>query len=164
MGMDIDELKRRISMPEVVGQYGIKISRAGFIRCPFHTEKTASCKIYPDSFHCFGCGAHGDIFSFVQRMEGCSFSQAYKRLSGEDVRLSDARKARIIQRQIAAKEKADRGARLKKEFFQACHDLRIEEYILDHCGVGGPAWMAAANEIPKLQGWADELLERLWAN
>ena len=162
--MNKEEVKKVYQMPEMIRRYGLKMNRAGFIRCPFHTEKTASCKIYSDSFYCFGCGAHGDIFNFVQRMEGCSFSQAYKRLCGEEIRLSDARKARIIQRQKAAKEKADRKTRLKEEFFQACHDLRIEEYIRDHCEVGGAAWMAAVNEIPKLQGRADELLERLWAN
>jgi DNA primase len=39
-------------------------------------------KIYPDSFYCFGCGAHGDIFAFVQKMEGISFKDAFKSLGG----------------------------------------------------------------------------------
>ena len=160
--MDIERVKKSHSMPEVVQRYGLKMNRAGFIRCPFHTEKTASCKIYSDSYHCYGCGAHGDIFSFVQRMEGCTFPQAYKRLSGEEVRLTDSKKAKIIRQQRSDERKAKDRAELKEEYFQACHELRIEEYIRDHCEVGGPAWVSAVNEIPKLEGRADELLEKLW--
>ena len=44
---------------------------------PFHYgDHTASLKIYKDSFYCFGCGASGDIFDFVMRMERCDFKTA----------------------------------------------------------------------------------------
>ena len=162
VGMNAEELKRTISMPELVRQYGMKISRAGFIRCPFHTEKTASCKIYADSFHCFGCGAQGDIFSFMQRMDGISFRDACRKLGGEEVRLTDADKAKISRRRNEANGRAERKAKLEREFSQVCHDLRMDEYIREHCEVGGPAWCEAVNEIPKLEGRADDLLEKLW--
>ena len=45
--------------------------------CPFHSEKTASFKVFPDGkFKCFGCGAHGDVFDYVQRRDGVDFPQA----------------------------------------------------------------------------------------
>jgi DNA primase len=51
--------------------------------CPFHKEKTASFYVNPErgSYHCFGCGAHGDAISFVEQVEGLSFIDAVRRLA-----------------------------------------------------------------------------------
>ena len=52
--------------------------------CPFHEEKTASFVVYPDEhFHCFGCGANGDVFTFHMRWFGAAFRQAIDELSWE---------------------------------------------------------------------------------
>ena len=67
--MNSEEIKKTYSMRDILGRYGMQPNRAGFICCPFHKEKTASMKIYQDSYYCFGCGAHGDIFDFVSQME-----------------------------------------------------------------------------------------------
>lgn len=80
---NIDDIKRNHPMPEVVRQYGIEINRAGFCRCPFHKEKTASMKIYAQSFYCFGCGAGGDVIDFVRLYERCDFKTAFRMLGGE---------------------------------------------------------------------------------
>lgn len=61
------EIKNRITMPDVITAYGIEMNSAKMCHCPFHTDKTASAKIYNDSFHCFGCGIHEDVIGFVQR-------------------------------------------------------------------------------------------------
>lgn len=70
-------------MPEVVRRYGIEINRAGFCRCPFHNEKTASMKIYPTSFFCYGCGAGGDVIDFVRLYEHSDFKTAFRMLGGD---------------------------------------------------------------------------------
>ena len=57
-------------MPTVARGYGLKINRSGMVVCPFHQEKTPSAKIYPDGFHCFGCGVHTDVIGFTQRFFG----------------------------------------------------------------------------------------------
>ena len=57
-------------MPTVARGYGLKINRSGMVVCPFHQEKTPSAKIYPDGFHCFGCGVHTDVIGFTQRLFG----------------------------------------------------------------------------------------------
>ena len=81
--MDKDEIKQMYSMMDVIQRYGFHPNRAGFICCPFHTgDRTASMKIYPDSFYCFACGAVGDIFTFVQRMENTDFKGAFLALGG----------------------------------------------------------------------------------
>lgn len=80
--MTREEIKQQYTMRDIVERYGLKPNRAGFICCPFHKEKTPSMKIYKDSYYCFGCGEHGDIFSFVMRYEGVSFSAAFLSLGG----------------------------------------------------------------------------------
>ena len=70
-------------MQDILARYGMQPNRAGFICCPFHKgDRNASMKIYPDSYYCFGCGASGDIFSFVEQMEQCSFKDAFFTLGG----------------------------------------------------------------------------------
>lgn len=70
-------------MHSVVERYGYQPNRAGFISCPFHKgDREASMKLYKDSYYCFGCGAKGDIFSFVQEMEHCDFKTAFYSLGG----------------------------------------------------------------------------------
>lgn len=81
--MTKEEIKDLYSMRDILERYGIpQPNRSGFICCPFHSEKTASMKIYQKDFHCFGCGANGDIFTFVMLMDGLSFKEAYAELGG----------------------------------------------------------------------------------
>lgn len=80
-----EEIKRRIDIVELVSQY-VPLHRAGRrfgACCPFHQEKTASFYVDPErgNWKCFGCGAYGDIFSFVMQMEGLTFPEAAERLA-----------------------------------------------------------------------------------
>lgn len=58
----------------------IEPNRAGFILCPFHKEKTPSCKIYNNRFFCFGCGEFGDTIDLFQKLFGVGFLEAVKKL------------------------------------------------------------------------------------
>lgn len=80
------EIKNALEMVEVVSFYDGPPNRSGFINCPFHKDKTPSCKIYQQRFRCFGCGAAGDQVDFVARLLGLSSLDAAKRLN-EDFRL-----------------------------------------------------------------------------
>jgi DNA primase len=74
----IEEIKRRADIVDVVSQH-VALRPAGGERwkacCPFHDEKTPSFYVSRDKgfFKCFGCGAAGDIFKFLQRVENISF-------------------------------------------------------------------------------------------
>lgn len=56
--------------------YGVEFNRHGFARCPFHSEKTASFKLYNNKFKCFGCGVTGDLIQFVQQKFKLNFFDA----------------------------------------------------------------------------------------
>lgn len=65
-------------------------------------------KIYDRDFYCFGCGAHGDIFTFVMRMERCSFKEAFQRLGGIYQEMDLKTRLLVYRRQQAARKKRER--------------------------------------------------------
>ena len=83
----LDEIRARIPLEGVIGKR-VRLVRRGrelLGLCPFHKEKTPSFTVNEDKgfFHCFGCGAHGDVIGFVMRDEGLSFPEAVERLAGD---------------------------------------------------------------------------------
>lgn len=81
----VREVAERSSIVDVVSDYvSLKRSGANYMGlCPFHGEKTPSFTVNParDIFHCFGCGAGGDVFSFVMKIDGLSFREAIIKLA-----------------------------------------------------------------------------------
>jgi DNA primase len=83
----LDDLRQRISLADVVGR-SVKLTRRGREHsglCPFHKEKTPSFTLNEEKgfYHCFGCGAHGDVIGFVMRSEGLSFPETVEKLAAE---------------------------------------------------------------------------------
>ncbi|WP_195283356.1 DNA primase [Harryflintia acetispora] len=81
----IQELKFYSDIEQIVSSY-VHLSKRGKISvglCPFHNEKTPSFTVYPDtqSFYCFGCGAGGDVVSFIRRIENLEYVEAIRLLA-----------------------------------------------------------------------------------
>lgn len=82
---DVRRVKDRLDIVEVIGDY-VRLKKAGnnFLGlCPFHDEKTPSFNVSPSrqTFHCFGCGQGGDVFSFIMEKENLSFREALETLA-----------------------------------------------------------------------------------
>ena len=80
MNTDVEDIKARLSVKDVIGGY-VQLTKAGVSwkgLCPFHNEKSPSFVVNEErsSWHCFGCNKGGDIFSFVMEMDGLSFPEA----------------------------------------------------------------------------------------
>ncbi|KAF1298106.1 DNA primase [Enterococcus sp. JM4C] len=81
----IDEIRGKTDIVEIVGQY-VQLKKSGknyLGLCPFHEEKSPSFSVAEDKqiFHCFGCGKGGNVFNFVQELEGVSFPEAVEKVA-----------------------------------------------------------------------------------
>lgn len=81
----IEEIRYRCDIEEVIGTY-VTLKRAGSNRnglCPFHSEKTPSFTVFPatKSFYCFGCGAGGDVVTFIRKIENLDYVSALEHLA-----------------------------------------------------------------------------------
>ncbi len=109
----VAEIKGRLPVADVVGET-VQLKKAGTTLkglCPFHGEKTPSFVVTParDTWHCFGCGKHGDIFTFVMERDGVGFPEALNQLAAragveldERTKREDARNARLREVMEAA--------------------------------------------------------------
>lgn len=76
----IDDIRERSNIVDIVGQY-VQLKKSGknyFGLCPFHNEKSPSFSVAEDKqiYHCFGCGRGGNVFGFLQELEGLSFPES----------------------------------------------------------------------------------------
>lgn len=81
----VEEIRERNDIVEVIGTY-VKLQKKGssyFGLCPFHNEKSPSFSVSPDKqmYYCFGCGAGGNVFTFIMEYENYSFPEALKYLA-----------------------------------------------------------------------------------
>ena len=117
----LDELRSRISIAEVIGEK-VKLQKRGREYtglCPFHQEKTPSFTINESKgfYHCFGCGAHGDVVKFLMDNEGLPFIDAVKKLAsriGMELPVFSRENQEAVQRRKSLYEIMDMAA----EFFE----------------------------------------------
>jgi hypothetical protein len=140
----VDELRSRLSIASVIGGR-VRLQKRGRDHtglCPFHKEKTPSFTVSEEKgfFHCFGCGAHGDVIGLVMRLKAVDFHEAAKMLAEESgvalSRLGAEATARAGTRAKAAAEAAERdraGATARAlEIWQSCHPAAgtpVETYL-----------------------------------
>ena len=123
----IEELPRRTDIVDVVGNY-VQLKRKGRLYgglCPFHSEKTPSFYVYPDtqSFYCFGCGVGGDVIHFVRRINSIDYTEAVKMLAaraGMPEPQEDDKTGRLRSRILSMNKEAAR-------YFHACLNSTVEE-------------------------------------
>ena len=130
MNSPVQKIKERLSIEEVVSSY-IKLEKVGSnlkARCPFHNEKTPSFFVSRDrgNYYCFGCGAKGDIFTFVEEFEGLDFRGSLKLL---------AERAGVIlenynPKEESEKEKLYRAMEEATKFF--CDNLSKNNEVLNY--------------------------------
>ena len=144
----LEELRARLTLSSVVGRR-VKLVKAGReykACCPFHNEKSPSFYVNDDKnfFHCFGCGAHGDVIGFAMRIDHLAFPEAVEKLAGEaglDV-------PRLTPQE---RQQAERSKSLGDAVEAAC--VWFQEQLFAPAGKAALAYLRG-------RGLADETIER----
>ena len=132
------EIKSKLPVVDVVGET-VALKRAGSAfkgLCPFHAEKTPSFVVTPDreSWHCFGCGEGGDIFTFLMRRDGLDFREALARLAEKaGVELSE-RTAKEDRRKRRLREALEAAIAWYREVLLQAHQAERARAYLDERG------------------------------
>ena len=131
----LQELKYRSDIEQVVGSY-VNLRRRGRTLsglCPFHSEKSPSFTVYPEnqSFYCFGCGAGGDVISFIRRIENLDYMEAVRLL------------AQRAGMQVPEEAGDDRSSRQRKRILELNRDAAryFHRTLMSEAGRPGRAYL-----------------------
>lgn len=150
-------VKEAVSVPEAATFYGFTPNRAGFICCPFHAEKTPSCKLDERRWHCFGCQTGGTVIDFTARLFDLSPLEAVKRLNADfSLGLSLDRHAPTPEELSAARKR--REERKARELF-ADWKARAEWSLTRCAGIG---YAALLDKTPDTLSEAETLAVHKW--
>lgn len=164
-----DQVKENLSITDVVSTY-IRLEKSGNqfrARCPFHNEKTPSFYVSPErkSFHCFGCQQHGDIFTFVEKIENIPFYDALKILADRaGVSLQDSQRNKEDSRLVALLKDAtlhfEKNLKDSPEAKQYLLERGLTEETLStfHIGYAKNEWRDVFVQLAKL-GYTPEEME-----
>ena len=178
----IETVRSQTNIVEVIGQY-VQLKKSGknyLGLCPFHEERTPSFSVAEDKqiFHCFGCGKGGNVFTFLQELEGLSFPEAVVKVADfEQIPLEDQWRQHTIAVQnpesatgklIAAHEKAaeiyhhmllhTKAGQPALEYLQS-RGLSLE--LIEEFNIGfAPNERSFLQQVFKNESISNELLER----
>ncbi|MFW5947430.1 MAG: DNA primase [Gemmatimonadota bacterium] len=171
----VEEVRERADIVEVIGEH-VSLKRAGKefkALCPFHTEKTPSFYVVPGKafYKCFGCGASGDVFSFLMEYVGLSFNEAVEKLASrygveipkqkeyreEDDRLKPYREAVAFAADFYERQLRDETAGAPARAYlerRGIDDAAAERFRLGYAPAGWRVLREAAHQ----HGFDDEVL------
>lgn len=130
-----EEITSRITMYDVFSMYGLQANRAGFITCPFHSEKTASFKVFANGtkYKCFGCGEWGSVIDFVMKIENLSFKGAIVKLN-DAFNLGLNFKGNLTYRERLETQRQNNKRLLLRELQNGCREEKSKYYeCLEDC-------------------------------
>ncbi|MFP4271261.1 MAG: DNA primase, partial [Alphaproteobacteria bacterium] len=135
MAGDLADFKARLRVVDIVQRY-VRLTRHGPLHkglCPFHREKTPSFTVTASrgTYHCFGCGAHGNALDFLMAIEGLSFAEAVRRaadLTGLEPPVSEAHRPET-DRKRALSELLEAAARRFRARLDAADGSPVRAYL-----------------------------------
>lgn len=173
----IEEVRLKNDIVDVVSGY-VKIQKKGssyFGLCPFHNEKSPSFSVSPGKqmFYCFGCGAGGNVFTFVMQYENASFQEAVKLLAeragvslpdlqeGEEARKRDSKRARLLEvnKEAARYFYYQLRSKTGQAGYAYLHKRQLSEETIKHFGLGFAN--VTSNDLVKYlksKGYEDKLI------
>ena len=81
--INFSEIRQLVNIRQAAEMYGLEVDKAGTVRCIFHGDNNPSMKLYDDHFHCYACGAHGDVTDLTAQLFGISKTEAAEKLCAD---------------------------------------------------------------------------------
>jgi DNA primase len=158
----LDEIKRRTDLAAVISEHvALKRSGRGFLGlCPFHQEKTPSFHVDPERgfFHCFGCNAGGNAFTFIMRVTGATFPEVVRTLAAKaNVPVPESKSSGIHDRLAEVNDLASQlfGIILRESRLGA----RGREYM-ERRGIDAETAQRFQLGFAPVEGWVEKLVKR----
>jgi len=158
-----EQIESELTTRQVMEHYGVHFNRRGFALCPFHAEKTPSLSIKNNYYKCFGCGASGDLFTFVMESFGIGFTEAIEKLCSDfsigPVTAATNRAKRAEQIQVDREAHND---------FRQLYLTRVDAFRFLHSSIlkyrptsedsstWHPLFIYAVHRIGQLEYWLDK--------
>ena len=132
----LNQVRDRVAISQIVGKR-VSLKHKGKEHsglCPFHSEKTPSFTVNDDKgfYHCFGCGAHGNVFDFVMQMEGLSFPESVERLATEAglaIPQADSKVSKEYDRYAKLMACAESAAKFFQDQLRSSAGFEAREYL-----------------------------------
>ena len=174
----IEEIRYRCDIEEVIGTY-VTLKRAGSNRhglCPFHSEKTPSFTVFPatKSFYCFGCGAGGDVVTFIQKIENLDYVGSLEFLAARAGIQIPQDQRDGYQKEVLSRKRVYEMNLEAAKFFRGClfdpnmgadgmrylaQNRGLSGAVIKHFGLGfAPNDFGALTRYMKQKGYTDEEL------
>lgn len=115
--MTSEDIKERVSVRDVLQEHGVKIRR-NMCSCPFHKDTNPSMAIYEKTVKCFSCGFSGDVFALTEKMDNCSFKEAFLSLGGTYDKMSQNARIGAITKRETHKKMLERKQQEERKFFK----------------------------------------------
>lgn len=176
----IDEVREKTNIVEVIGQY-VQLKKSGknyLGLCPFHEEKSPSFSVAEDKqiFHCFGCGKGGNVYTFLQELEGVSFPEAVQKVAEmEQIPLNievnfetgpkeNTQQTRLIQLHEQTRDLYHHilmNTQIGEEALNYLHQRGLDDEIIQEFKIGfAPNQRNFLLQISQKEGFQQDLLEK----
>ncbi|MGX6961227.1 DNA primase [Vagococcus xieshaowenii] len=178
----LDDIRHQVNIVDVVGQY-VQLKKSGknyFGLCPFHDEKSPSFSVAEDKqiFHCFGCGKGGNVFQFLQEVDGLSFVESVEKVAQTshveinyqfqpEMSVNETGQKRKIDTLIEMHEKAATlfqhvllKTKVGEPALEYLYQRGLTDEQIEHFGIGfAPSENSLLRKVFENEGYSEELLE-----
>lgn len=117
-----EAVKQTVTTRQAAECYGIRVNRAGKAKCPFHNDRTPSMKV-DKRFHCFGCGADGDVIDFTAQLFGLDAKSAAEKLVADfQIPYTNLKRKERVKKPIREKSEEQMYRELEVKCFRVLSD------------------------------------------
>lgn len=146
-----DAVKQSVTTRQAAELYGIHVNRAGKANCLFHNDRTPSMKV-DKRFHCFGCGADGDVIDFTAQLYGLDAKSAAEKLAADfQIPYTNQKRKEMVKKPVREKSEEQMYRDLENKCFRVLSDYF---HLLRH-------WERAYAPKPEDETWNPLFVEAL---